>query len=109
MLATLLGRADSNMQGNVALCIAECARDEKCLAVLAVQQPNPNPNPNSNPSPNPNPNSNPNPNTSPSPNPDQERTLKETLAKDYGAQRQFAPLQGECFDVTQGEWSYSEP
>ena len=39
MLVTLLGAADSSMQGNVALCLAECARDEKCLAVLAVQQP----------------------------------------------------------------------
>jgi hypothetical protein len=39
VLVMLLGRADANMQGNVALCIAESARDEKCLAVLAVQQP----------------------------------------------------------------------
>ena len=33
----LLGRCDANMQGNVALCLAECARDERGLAVLAVQ------------------------------------------------------------------------
>jgi hypothetical protein len=38
---------------------------------------------------------------------DKERELKETLAKDFGALRQFEPLQGECFDVTQGEWIYS--
>ena len=38
---------------------------------------------------------------------DKERNLKETLAKDFGALRQFEPLQGECFDVTQGEWIYS--
>ena len=38
VLCTLLGRAgDSGLQGNAALCIGECAREPRCLAVLAVQ------------------------------------------------------------------------
>ena len=33
----LLHREDSTLQGNAALGVAECAKDAKCLAVLAVQ------------------------------------------------------------------------
>jgi len=36
-LAKLLHREDTGMQGNAALCIAECAKEERCLLVLAVQ------------------------------------------------------------------------
>ena len=36
-LVKLLQRGDSILQGNAALCIAECAKEERCLAVLAAQ------------------------------------------------------------------------
>ena len=35
-LVKLLQRSDTGMQGNAALCLAECAKNDKCLAVLAV-------------------------------------------------------------------------
>ena len=37
MLAKLVGRAPSETQGNAALCVAECAKEARCLAVLAAQ------------------------------------------------------------------------
>ena len=36
-LVKLLQRSDVHLQGNAALCIGECAKEERCLAVLAVQ------------------------------------------------------------------------
>ena len=36
-LVLLLEREDPTLRGNAALCIAQCARDERCLAVLAAQ------------------------------------------------------------------------
>jgi len=36
VLALLIGRADSNVQGNAALCVADSARDEKALAILGA-------------------------------------------------------------------------
>ena len=35
-LVKLLGRNDTSLRGNAALCIAECAKDARCLAVLAA-------------------------------------------------------------------------
>jgi len=37
VLVKLLERDDSAVKANASLCIAECAKDDKCLAVLAVQ------------------------------------------------------------------------
>jgi hypothetical protein len=34
------------------------------------------------------------------------RQIEESLAKDYGAEEEFAPLDGECFEYTDFEYTY---
>ena len=34
------------------------------------------------------------------------KNLKETVEKDYGADSEFMPLQGQCFEYTDNEYTY---